>query len=82
MFFFGGEAVVEGLDKFLRDFGGELGVFGAFFGEGEELVAFVGFVGKDLDETGVFEFADKDGCGGLIAVDAFCEFAHGHCRGL
>ena len=77
--FFGRKAVVEGLNEFAGDFGGELGVFGAFFGEGEKLVAFVGFVGKDLNEAGVFEFADEDGCSGFIAVYAFCEFSHSHC---
>ena len=56
------KAFVKGLDKFAGDFGGELGIFGPFFGEGKDFVSFIGFVGKDLDKAGVFEFADQDGC--------------------
>ena len=82
LFFFLCEAFVEGAYKLLGDFGGELGVFGAFFGEGEKLVAFVGFVGKNLDEACVFELSDKDGCSGFIAVDSFGKFSHSHCRVL
>ena len=79
LFFAVVKAFIKSFYKFAGDFGGELGIFGPFFGEGKDFVSFVGFVGKDLDKAGVFEFADKDGCSGFIAVDSFGKFSHSHC---
>jgi len=55
LLFFGvAEALVEGSYEFFGDFAGELVIFLAFFGKAEDFVALVVFVGKDLNEAGIF----------------------------
>ena len=73
------KALVKGLDKFAGDFGGELGVFGAFFGEGQDFVALIVFVGKHLNEAGIFEFTYEDCCCRFVPVDIAGKFSHRHC---
>ena len=50
----------------------------AFGGEEDDSAAFVGRVGTAGYEAFGFQLADKDGCGGFVAVDSFCKLSHGH----